>query len=39
MWETLTSDCGLAVVSTVVSIVAVLLGVAGIWRAEHLFKN
>ena len=31
-WETLVSDRGLA-------ISAILLGVGGIWRSEHLFKK
>jgi hypothetical protein len=39
IWEYLISDRGLSVVSTVLSVVAIVLGLAGIWRAEYLFKK
>lgn len=33
------SDRGLSIISTALSVFAIILGVAGIWRAEYLFKK
>jgi hypothetical protein len=38
-WEILISDRGLSILATVLSIVAIVVGVGGILRAEHLFKE
>src|ERR1700733_1051115 len=39
IWEYLISDRGLSIVATVLSLVAIFLGLIGIWRAELLFKK
>ena len=39
LWTTISSDRGLSITGTLVGIVAIMFGAAGIWRAEYLFRQ